>query len=414
MRAVAILIVLLVARPAPGGDRASDDLSPAGLRAAFDEVHRTVAEHFLDPDIGGLDWEAIGVAYGRRADAARTLGQLGELINEMLALLGTSHTRFFTAREPAYYQLLSIFAPYLDEQIRAAHPENAELRYPGAGMLTARIDGAHFVRGVLPGWPAEASGLRVGDRVVAVDGHPFHPIGSFEGRVGAEVSVEIQRTPDPAGRVTLTLRPVMIDPAELFVRAMNGSIRIVERGQRRIGYVHAWSFAGAAYQELLEEALRFGPLREADALVLDIRDGWGGANPENLNLFNPRVPTMTQIARDGTRTVFDPQWRKPVALLVNGGSRSGKEVLAYGFRKHALGTVVGSRTAGAVVGGRPFLIGPGMLLYLAVMDVLIDGERLEGRGVEPDIDVPFELPYANGADPQLEAAIDAARRAVDG
>ena len=36
-------------------------------------------------------------------------------------------------------------------------------------------------------------------------------------------------------------------------------------------------------------------------------------------------------------------------MLVNGGSRSGKEVLAYGFRKHGIGPVVGSRTAGAVV-----------------------------------------------------------------
>ena len=115
---------------------------------------------------------------------------------------------------------------------------------------------------------------------------------------------------------------------------------------------------------------------------------------------------MTHIARDGTRREIDFQWRKPVALLVNGGSRSGKEVFAYGFRKHRIGSVVGSRTAGAVVGGRPFLVEPGMLLYLAVLDVRVDGERLEGRGVTPDVEVPFEVPYAAGADPQLEAALE--------
>ena len=75
-----------------------------------------------------------------------------------------------------------------------------------------------------------------------------------------------------------------------------------------------------------------------------------------------------------------------------------------------VGPVVGTRTAGAVVGGSPTVIRPGMLLYIAVLDVLIDGERLEGRGVEPDIAVPFELPYANGADPQLDAALEALTR----
>jgi carboxyl-terminal processing protease len=48
------------------------------------------------------------------------------------------------------------------------------------------------------------------------------------------------------------------------------------------------------------------------------------------------------------------------------------------------------------------------VLYLAVKDVLVDGERLEGVGVSPDIAVPDRLEYAAGADPQLERAIDEA------
>jgi carboxyl-terminal processing protease len=47
----------------------------------------------------------------------------------------------------------------------------------------------------------------------------------------------------------------------------------------------------------------------------------------------------------------------------------------------------------------------GSLLYLAVADVLVDGERLEGKGVTPDISVSFPLAYAQGADPQKAQAI---------
>jgi carboxyl-terminal processing protease len=48
----------------------------------------------------------------------------------------------------------------------------------------------------------------------------------------------------------------------------------------------------------------------------------------------------------------------------------------------------------------------GSLLYLAVVDVLVNGERLEGKGVIPDIEVPFQLAYAQGADPQKQKAIE--------
>jgi carboxyl-terminal processing protease len=67
--------------------------------------------------------------------------------------------------------------------------------------------------------------------------------------------------------------------------------------------------------------------------------------------------------------------------------------------------VVGTRTSGAVLGARAFPIGGRGLLYLAVVDIHVDGERLEGHGVEPDVQVPFAIPWAAGADPQLEAAV---------
>jgi carboxyl-terminal processing protease len=92
-------------------------------------------------------------------------------------------------------------------------------------------------------------------------------------------------------------------------------------------------------------------------------------------------------------------------MLINGGTRSGKEVLAYGFKEYRLGELVGVRTEGAVLAATAFLIGGEGLLLLAVEDVLVDGQRLEGVGVQPTIEVPFDLRYAAGADPQLERAV---------
>jgi carboxyl-terminal processing protease len=187
---------------------------------------------------------------------------------------------------------------------------------------------------------------------------------------------------------------------------MRESVKVIERNNWKIGYVHIWSYAGAQYQQQLVDDIAFGQLQDGDALILDLRDGWGGADPNYLNIFTEKVPILTRIPRDGIKRDLDFQWRKPVVMLVNNGSRSGKEILAYGFQKYGIGKVIGTQTAGAVVGGSPFLLQDGNLLYLAVVDVLVDGERLEGKGVTPDIEVPFSLEYAQGQDPQLEKAVE--------
>jgi carboxyl-terminal processing protease len=72
---------------------------------------------------------------------------------------------------------------------------------------------------------------------------------------------------------------------------------------------------------------------------------------------------------------------------------------------------VGVRSAGAVLAGQASILPDGSLLLVAVKDVLIDGVRIEGRGVAPDIEVPLRLPYAAAQDPQMAAALaEAARR----
>ena len=75
--------------------------------------------------------------------------------------------------------------------------------------------------------------------------------------------------------------------------------------------------------------------------------------------------------------------------------------------------LVGDRTAGAVLAGTPRPLADGSVLYVAVGNVLVDGEQVEGIGVEPDVKVPRKLPYAAGKDEQIEAAVaDVAQRIV--
>ena len=394
---------VLPAAPAPAMALTAEPTHQARTEV-FDEAWRIARDKFYDRDLRGLDWDAVGNKHRADYVQASTDAERSAAINAMLAELGSSHTHHYTTDETAYYELVDVFAWHLRRDIPGHFP-GKEISYSGVGMFTKVIDGKTFVSAVFPGMPADEAGLRAGDEIALADGKPFQPVASFRGKIGDPVVLKVRRV---AGgpEMSITVEPKRIEPGDAFEKALENSARIIEANGKRIGYVRVFSYAGRRYQEVLEEVLSHGKLKDADALVWDLRDGWGGANPRYLSVFNPYGPTLDLIDRKGDHDIVDFRWRKPVAMLINGGTRSGKEVLAYGFKKNGFGPLIGARTAGALLAATAFLLSDGSLLVLAVNDVTVDGERLEGKGVAPTISVPFDFRYAAGKDPQLDKAIE--------
>jgi carboxyl-terminal processing protease len=396
MRRTPLTILLVVALTGIAGAA-----PPAS--SLIDEVSRTVREQFYDPTLGGLDWSAVTARYRPLVQSAASEQDRAVVINRMLGELRASHTAYFERSDPAYYDLLDVFSNGLREEIRRLFPDG-EVAYTGIGVFTRQVDGKTFVSGVLDGLPAHTAGLRVGDEIVAADGKQYVPIGSFVDKRGVPVLFTIRRTPHGPVR-ELVVVPERIRPGRAYLAAMAESARIIERDGQRIGYIHVWSYAGAQYQTLLERELHTGKLKDADALIWDLRDGWGGAEPRYLDVFGGRGPVVQLTDRSGKQVLQNVKWRRPVAMLINGGTRSGKEILAYGFKKYGIGELIGTKTTGAILAARGFVMSDGSLLEVAVEDVTVDGERLEGVGVTPTVEVPFRLPYAQGSDPQLECAV---------
>jgi carboxyl-terminal processing protease len=377
----------------------------------FDEVWRQVSDRFYDPRLHGLDWTAVGDEHRPAYAAAMTDAERSAAINAMLDKLGASHTRHYTKDEPAYFQLVEIFSYPLRDGIKRMFG-SSKPTYPGIGIFTRELDGRTFVSGVMAGLAGSKAGLLVGDEIVNVDSKPFEPIGSFRGKVGQPVKVEVRRLADgPTQRLNVV--PEVIEPGEAFKTAMTQGARIIERSGRRIGHVPIFSYAGGEYQETLVDLLSTGKLKDADAVIWDLRDGWGGAHPSYLEVFVPQGAAMTLTDRSGKTERVNFRWRKPVALVINKGSRSGKEVLAQSFKEYDLGPVVGETTAGALLAGRAFLLSDDSLLILAVNDVKVNEVRVEGVGVSPTVNVPFDIRYAAGRDPQIEKAVELLSGAQD-
>jgi len=409
MRSILLAILLCFGPLAPAA--AQTIATPKADLAVFDEVWELVNRHFYDPEFRGMDWEGLRDQYRPLAEAAPDAEARADVIDHMLAELGASHTGLYRPDDPAYYQLLDIFSESLRRPLQRLFPNG--VRYPGIGLFTQQVGGKLFISGIIAGLPADDSDLLVGDEIIDVDGKPFEAVGSFTGKVSQAVRMSIRRVPD-GPLLPITLRPQWIEPADAFLKAMSDGARIIEAGGKKIGYVRIWSYAGGRYQDMLEQQLSTGKLKDADALVWDLRDGWGGAQPYYLDIFGDLGPTMTLTERNGEREMVNVKWRKPVALLINEGSRSGKEVLAYGFKKYGVGEVIGTRSAGALLAGRAFVLKDDSLLLLAVADVSVDGERLERTGVAPTIEVPFRLEYSAGRDPQLDKAVEILSRQVGG
>jgi carboxyl-terminal processing protease len=370
----------------------------------FDQVCDLVESDFFDPALRGVDWAGMRRDRRERAAGCTDVRDLAPLLDPMLAELGTSHTRFLTVDQIAYHDLTAIFG--LGDASPLRFPDGT-VTYVGVGVLGRHTAGGYLVEGVLHGGPAEHSGLLAGDVVVAADGAPFDELGSFAERAGIDVVLQVRR--EALGPLRdVTIRPAVIAPLELLLSASEASMEVSPVAGQAVAYARLWSYADPRVHEALVDALTVGSLSQADALVLDLRGGWGGADPSYLDLFHDRVPRLEFVEREGTVTVIDSRWRRPVVLLVDRSTRSGKELLAHAFRRHAIGPVVGERTAGAATGGRAYAVGPDALLYLAVLDVRVDGERLEGVGVEPDVAVPFELRFSAGADPRRERALELA------
>jgi carboxyl-terminal processing protease len=373
--------------------------------AVFQEACRLVRERFYDPAMNGVDWDAVASELRPRARLAATPAELSAVINEALGRLHASHTRHYTPDQREYYELLDVFFPD-GVPARFGAAVTGPVAYTGIGLAAERIDSRDFAADVYDGGPAQAAGILPGDELLGVEDGPWGDVAPFRGREGRPTRVTIQRTADPASRREVFVNPRRIRPRDLFTASIHASARIIPRPEGRIAFLRVRSYSNPRYHEEVKVLLR-GTLAGADGLILDLRGGWGGASPEYMDIFNPVAPALEFRRRGEEARMYEPSWRKPAVMLIDGGTRSGKEVLAYAFKKHRLGQLVGETTAGAVLGGTPYILSDSSLLYIAGSDVRVDGQRLEGAGVEPDTRVARRLPYAAGADPQLDAALDA-------
>ncbi len=255
---------------------------------------------------------------------------------------------------------------FIDAERQEAFREDFQQEFGGVGLRLWMLGDPKLptVIGLPePGTPAAEAGVRLGDRVQAVDG---------KGTAGMtlEQVTDLIRGPVDTS-VTLTLRPpgeaptrdAKIQRGVITVESVLGDLRgpdgkwnYLISEQPRIAYARITKFGDKTAAEIaaILQELNEGDAR-LDGMILDVRDDGGGALDAAVaisDLFLRAGQTIVttrgrdEEVRDRYLSTGAGDDKLPLAILIDRNSASASEILAACMQDHGRAAVVGERSYG--------------------------------------------------------------------
>jgi carboxyl-terminal processing protease len=365
------------ALPGPGAPSSPTELATlstvpfAGGEAAFRTIKDTLREKYYRPGLTDDELYRAAVA-------------------GMLQLL-----------EPQLSAWNKLMSP---EELRELHSDmQGSIVGIGVEIRFEQESGISDVLSVIPGSPAERSGLRDGDKILTVGGKQYRGktlqdvVGDLRGKPGEVVSLTALR----GGEVLpLHIRRERVAYDQVKTLLLPGEM----------GYVFIRQFT-ASTPTVLGAALRDLQAKRARALVIDLRGNQGGLLDKALSsaeLFLKAGTPITQLQhRAGQRETLsskaaEPVQTLPVALLIDHETASSAELLAGALHEGIGAHLIGARTYGKGTVQRVEELPNGYAYkYTASHFLLPSGQPIEGRGLLPDIEVSLALPGGQSYERQL-------------
>ncbi len=305
------------------------------------------------------------------------------------------------------------YSVYLDPKMYKRMQDQTSGQFGGIGVVMGFDELGVHVISVMPGTPSEAAGLKVGDRIVAVNGEatadilPENVAVTIRGEAGTEVVLTIDREGEEPRDYALVRDNIHVDTAAGRMLTDSG-----------IGYIRISAFASdtakefqKAYDELAAAGMK--------GLILDLRANPGGYITSCVEIAQklvPKGPIVSVIQRDGTREEHFSQLEYmpyPLVVLIDKNSASASEILAGALQDTKAATLVGmtSYGKGSVQLVQP-IPGEKDAIKLTIAKYYTpNGRTISGTGVEPDVTV--DLPKDAVEDLQLQAALDIMEEKLD-
>lgn len=382
------------------------------LRDAHDEVKK----NYYDPKLHGLDWDARYKQFSDKIANAHDLGEGYRIVWAFLSDLKDSHTYFMPPSRPVHFDY---------------------------GYRYALVGDSCLITQIRPDTDAAAK-LHVGDQIVKMNGfdvmrQDFHDVRYFFGLLSPQLSMKLTlRSPSGEEREAVVKSVAIPQKAVLDYTQGTDFVDQVRRYQNldhatRDQIIESGDVAIWKVQEFdldIDKILkRLGTVRKHKTLILDLRGNSGGAvNTLKMMvqaLFDHDVKIFDRVGRKEMKAEVAKRSGKPfegkLIVLVDASSASASELLARVVQLEHRGTVIGDRTAGAVMESRYFSKSQGadvkVFYEFSVTDAnltMSDGQSLENTGVVPDeLLLPTGADLAAGRDPVLVHAAELAGVKLD-
>ncbi|HYH82470.1 MAG TPA: S41 family peptidase [Longimicrobium sp.] len=228
--------------------------------------------------------------------------------------------------------------------------ENLRNGYGGMGMLVESVRDTATVMRVYPNTPAAGAGVRIGDRIVEVDGQ------KVTGLPLDRVTAKLLGPQGTTVRATLVRRG-QAEPLRIEARRALVHVPVVPYAlmlEDGIGYVPLDRFSESSAQELAEAMTDLRD-RGARSFVLDLRGNGGGSLDQSIrisNLFLKKGEEVLRVVyRNAPQEVYRAQAAplldgEPVVVLTDEGTASASEIVAGALQDHDRGVVVGTTSFG--------------------------------------------------------------------
>ena len=292
-------------------------------------------------------------------------------------------------------------------------------RFEGIGAQLGMDNNRIVVVAPLKNSPAEQAGVRAGDIIVMVDGQSTQgwtlneAVSKIRGEQGTKVKLGLVRDTEEV-EVEITRNTIKVDSVELSYE---------QTPQGEVAYIKVNQFGDTTNTEWTEavtevtDRYRSGSVK---GLIVDMRGNPGGYLDSAVYLASEFVEKGKLIVKqestvEGTTEYVVRRDGKlltiPLVVMIDEGSASASEIFAGALRDYDRATLVGRKSFGKGSVQEALDLSGGAGLHVTVAKWLLpEGEWINGKGIEPEVNVENTLEEGNTltreTDKQLDAAVE--------
>ncbi len=308
--------------------------------------------------------EQIGLEYYQDVDNTTLIDGA---IKGMFDSLGDPYSTYFTSEE---------FSKYM---------EMATGVYEGIGVVVTEDEqGVTYVIAPQKGTPAEAAGIKTGDKIIKVDGEDVTTIGSdavvakVKGPADTTVNIAIARGEEII-EMSLVRKTIEARTVESRVIGDKGYIQISEFTDK----------TADDFETQLGELLA----QNITGLVIDLRSNPGGGVQEAVEIAD-RILGETMVVytvdKNGNKTEYTSdgteQLNLPMVALVDGGSASSAEILAGALQDTGAAQLIGTKTFGKGIVQEIISLTDGGGFKVTNSEYFTpNGNNIHEKGLEPNV-----------------------------